>query len=601
VHSKTDWARGVTSIKARDFLRVIEVGKVGKLGEDDELDGAELLRDALSPPLALTPNRHPLRGYSARRRQERGLSTLPRLLPSPRSEGEGPGMGGYLQPLLDSTPIPPFRAKRIPQTKREQTMTRGEAWRGEMWEAIGRALAAHAVMLRDAAIVDDSIAASLLTAIDAARRGAPPVVSGSLALVAAFDERVDSLIAAGATGAVRIARARHDVAATAQRLVLRNRALELASAVDTSRGAVIDLAESHVFTLMPVWSGSSPLQPTNFAHFLTGALAPLGRSAGTLQAVYENLDRSPLGAAALAGPGLPVDRDETSDLLGSEGPVESTFDAISSVDHLVAAGDAAAASVTPVRRLVSELMLWLRTEPQALRLADELLAAPDANLPHFRPPALLERLVADARQVESDAAAISSLTRDIPYGPVGELADGAAEIAGSALSRAAVTNETFAMVVAGPIEINRAWLARTAGQALITAGDLADFFMAEEALDPAAAREIAALTTGRARQEGLEASAITPAMIDAAALLVIGRELGIEIERLGAYLAPRRFIEKRTVLGGPAAPAVRENLALERNRLEVDRRWLEEKRRRITLAEENLEIRTREILDAASG
>jgi hypothetical protein len=96
VHSKTDWAWGVTSIKARDFLRVIEVGKLGKLGklgEDDELDGAELLRDALSPPLALTPNRHPLRGYSARRRQERD-SLLDRafsLLPAPREKGRGWG------------------------------------------------------------------------------------------------------------------------------------------------------------------------------------------------------------------------------------------------------------------------------------------------------------------------------------------------------------------------------------------------------------------------------------------------------------------------------------------------------------------------------
>jgi hypothetical protein len=89
-------------------------------------------------------------------------------------------------------------------------------------------------------------------------------------------------------------------------------------------------------------------------------------------------------------------------------------------------------------------------------------------------------------------------------------------------------------------------------------------------------------------------------MIDAAALLVIGRELGIEIERLGAYLAPRRFIEKRTVFGGPAAPAVREYLSLERNRLEADRRWLEEKRRRIALADENREIRTHEILSATS-
>jgi argininosuccinate lyase len=181
------------------------------------------------------------------------------------------------------------------------------------------------------------------------------------------------------------------------------------------------------------------------------------------------------------------------------------------------------------------------------------------------------------------------------------MADEATRMAGSALSRAAATNETFAVVLSGPIEINRAWLARNAGRAFVTTGDLTDFLMAEEALDPAAAREITALTTSRARQEGLEASAITPAMIDAAALLVIGRELGIEIERLGAYLAPRRFIEKRTVLGGPAAPAVREYLALEQNRLDADRRWLEEKRRRIALAVENLEIRTREILDAVSS
>ncbi|HEX3220239.1 MAG TPA: hypothetical protein VHU77_09495, partial [Candidatus Limnocylindria bacterium] len=81
----------------------------------------------------------------------------------------------------------------------------------------------------------------------------------------------------------------------------------------------------------------------------------------------------------------------------------------------------------------------------------------------------------------------------------------------------------------------------------------------------------------------------------------IGRELGIEIERLGAYLAPRRFVEKRTVLGGPAAPAVRDYLAVQRDRLAADERWLDERRRRIGLAEENRGIRTHEILSAASS
>ena len=479
-------------------------------------------------------------------------------------------------------------------------MSGGDEWRTTTWAAIARGLLAHVVMLRDVAILDDQSAASLLTAIDSVHRGEPPAITGSLALVAAFDERFDSLTPAGSSGAGRIARARHDLAATAQRLVLRDQALTLASALDVARGALIDLAEGHVFTLMPAWSGSALLQPTNLAHFLTGTTAPLGRSAQRLHNAYDVLDRSAMGAGALAGPGFPVDRDEIADLLGMEGPIQSTFDALCAVDYLIAVAEAASSIVGPIRRLLIEFTLWLRTDPHAIRLADELLAPVDLNLPHFRPPATLERVIADARAVEETASTIAHTVSETPYGPVGEMGDRAVALAGSALHLAASVAELCTTLVSGPIEINRAWLARNAGRDLITLGDLGDFLMAEEGLDPASARDIAALTAHRARQEGLEASGITPPLIDAAALLVIGRELGIEIERLGAYLAPRRFVEKRTMLGGPAPAAVRELLQGERTRLEADQRWLEGKRQRIALAEANLEIRMQEILSAAN-
>jgi argininosuccinate lyase len=476
-----------------------------------------------------------------------------------------------------------------------------EIWRRDLWSAVARTLTAHAVMLRDTSILDDDSAAALLTAIDSVRRAEPPAIDGSLHLVGAFDERFDSLTAPSSAGASGIGRARHDVAATAQRLVLRDRSLALMASTNAARGALIELAESHVFTLMPAWSGSSPLQPTNFAHFLSGVIAPLGRAARRLLAAYEDIDRSALGAAALAGPGLPVDRDETSDLLGAEGPAESTFDALAAVDHLTSVGHAAAGTVQPLRRLVSEILLWLRADPNAVRLEDELLAPSDPSLPHFRPAAALDRLIAQARFVEAQAATIDTLAGVIPYGATGEQADAAAETAARSLTEAANVAAAFTTLVSGPIEVNRAWLARNAGRGLITTGDLGEFLMAEEGLPPSAAREIATLIAQRAQQESLEASAITPALIDSAAMLVIGRELGVELERLGAYLAPRRFIEKRTVMGGPAAPAIREYLQHERERLQGDERWLDERRRRIDYASENLEIRAREILAAATA
>jgi hypothetical protein len=245
-------------------------------------------------------------------------------------------------------------------------------------------------------------------------------------------------------------------------------------------------------------------------------------------------------------------------------------------------------------------MTWLRTDPQAIRFAGEVLAPEDPNLPHFRPPQVIEELAIDARQVEEDAGAIARFALSLPYGPTGQRADLPVNLAVASLRRGAALTESFAGVLVDGIEINRAWLARGAGRSHVTSGDLSEFLMAEESLDPASARNIAALATGRAIREGLEASAITPAMIDASALLVIGRELGVEIERLGAYLAPRRFIEKRTVRGGPAPSAIREYLESAREHLTVDRRWLEERHRRIALATENLDIRSHEILDAAS-
>jgi argininosuccinate lyase len=489
---------------------------------------------------------------------------------------------------------------RIPEHEGATLSDRND-FRRAMWEAIAHGLAAHAIMLRDTAIVDDAISAALLTAIDGAGRGEPPECVGTLELVAAFDDRVDSLIAPAAAGAVRIGRARHDLAATAARLVLRDGQLALVDAVDASRAALIDLAESHVFTLLPVWSGASPLQPTNLAHFLSGAIAQLARAGRRLHGAYEDLDRSPMGSGAMVGSGLPVDRDELSDLLGSEGPAASTLDAVSAVDNLSAVASATAASVTPIRLLAAELLTWVRTDPQALRLSNELVARADANLPHFRPPAALERLTGEARRIENDAETVGRLVREIPYGPVGEAADDALELAVETLARATAMHEAFRSLISASLEINRAWLARNAGRSLVTAGDLADLLVAEEGLDPAPARTIAAQVATRALAEGLEASSVTPEMIDAAALLTIGRELGIEIERLGAYLAPRRFIEKRTLLGGPAPASIREHLAQERQQLADDARWLETKHRRITLAEENREIRARELFDAASA
>ncbi|MGB3328076.1 MAG: hypothetical protein WBA46_03925, partial [Thermomicrobiales bacterium] len=119
--------------------------------------------------------------------------------------------------------------------------------------------------------------------------------------------------------------------------------------------------------------------------------------------------------------------------------------------------------------------------------------------------------------------------------------------------------------------INRAYLGNRAGRASTTGGDLAAFLMAEEGLPPSAARAIAAMVLRQLQEQKLEVSGIQQDMIDSAAMLTIGREIKVERETLGRYLAPRRYLERRAVLGSPASASTREWLASERHDLDADR------------------------------
>jgi argininosuccinate lyase len=124
------------------------------------------------------------------------------------------------------------------------------------------------------------------------------------------------------------------------------------------------------------------------------------------------------------------------------------------------------------------------------------------------------------------------------------------------------------------VDFNRAYFANRAGRGLSTSGDLAYFLMEEEQIDPASARKTATMAARRAREEGIEASGFTADLIDSAALLVIGREIKPEFERMNRYLAPRRFVERRTSLGAASPASTRAYLVRQRSKAKAEGDWI---------------------------
>lgn len=453
----------------------------------------------------------------------------------------------------------------------------------DAWSLIGQIEIAHLVMLRDVGILDDAALASLMDPLEQTRLAGPPADVTSLdELVATFDLRLDALAPISVAGTATVARARIEVVATLTRLALRDDLLALAESLRDLREFLVDYAGTHLITLMPVYVDGQPAQPTTFAHFLGGLIGPLGRIAARLPGAMADLNRSPMGALMVASTGLPISRERVASLLGFDGPIPNTFDAIAATDHVATVATLAGEIAATLHRFSDELLTWHRTDPLSLQFAATTNV--DPGLPQFTGPTPLHRLARQAMALRHAAASVAAQTTSVPYSPSVTALD--ALLPGSR----AVLRDTSALLrslrdaLADEVRINQAYLANRAGKALTTSSDLATFFLVEEAVPPAGARDLAALVTRRAQEQHLEASHITADLIDAAALLTIGRELGIEIETLNRYLAPRRFLERREATGAPSQASTRAWLDQERLRIGADDRWRTETVARITSA-----------------
>jgi argininosuccinate lyase len=443
-----------------------------------------------------------------------------------------------------------------------------EQQRAQAWRCVACIATAHVDALTGEGVIDVTVQETLRQAI-AQTAGEPAPVGALLDLAIAFDDRVDTLASDRVTGVVRMGRGSAETVATMMRMVLRDEIARLADAADRVIQGLIEFAGAHVVTMVPIYAGSQPVQPSTLANVLGGVITPLGRALDQLALALEMVNQSPMGAAAGTSSRFAAGRGATAAALGFAGPAPNVFDAVSAVDYLTATGTAIEAVVSPVARLLSELESWLRAAPEVLAFAEEgLERLPD--LPQLRNPAELDRLDVLALEARAAAEAARRWAEHAGLGPQLQL-DAPLDNLSRAAAAAVALCDGMRMLVAGGMEVNRAAFGNRAGKGHITSADLIDFLVVEEQIAPGDARVIANRVLAQVKERGLEISGITREIVDAAGLLVIGREIGIEFERLSRYLAPRRFLESRTATGAPAPGATREWLAVEMQALAARR------------------------------
>ena len=160
--------------------------------------------------------------------------------------------------------------------------------------------------------LDDAQLAGMLDALD---RLEADIVAGIFAPEVS-DEDVHTALERGLIeragddlgGRLRAGRSRNDQTATTVRLYLRDRLTDLEGALLDFLGVLLDCAERHRPVIVSGYTHLQQAQPISLGHYWMAWFEAFLRDCGRLEFALDALNECPLGAGALAGATLPLDR-----------------------------------------------------------------------------------------------------------------------------------------------------------------------------------------------------------------------------------------------------------------------------------------------------
>jgi len=208
-------------------------------------------------------------------------------------------------------------------------------------------------------------------------------------------------------------RSRNDQVGTDLRLWLRQQIDAIDGALLRFQRALFRHAEEHLHTLIPGYTHLQRAQPLSLAHHLLAYVEMAGRDRQRLQDVRRRVNLCPLGAAALAGTPLPINRQQTADDLGFEGLYANSLDAVSDRDFAVEFSAAASLVMVHLSRLSEEVIFWASEEFAFVRLTDRC-ATGSSLMPQKKNPDVPELVRGKTGRVFGHLQGLLTMIKGLP-------------------------------------------------------------------------------------------------------------------------------------------------------------------------------------------
>ena len=296
-------------------------------------------------------------------------------------------------------------------------------------------------------------------------------------------------------------RSRNDQVATDVRLWVRDAIDGLDGQIADLMRALADRAAEHAGTVMPGFTHLQPAQPVTFGHHMLAYVEMLSRDRGRLADCRRRLNESPLGAAALAGTGFPIDRDFTAKALGFDRPMRNSLDAVGSRDFALEFLSACAICATHLSRFAEEIVIWTSPYFGFVRLSDAFTTG-SSIMPQKRNPDAAELVRAKIGRVAGALVGLLTVMKGLALTYGKDMQEDKEGIFDAAETMALCLAATAGMVRDMKPDVAR--LGSAAGAGFSTATDLADWLVRELRLPFRDAHHVTGRLVAMAEAKGCE-------------------------------------------------------------------------------------------------
>ena len=275
-------------------------------------------------------------------------------------------------------------------------------------------------------------------------------------------------------GKLHTARSRNDQVALDLRMYLRDEIMEIRRLLRGLQKTVIGLADRNQDAVMPGYTHLQRAQPVLFGHHLLAYYEMFERDRDRLADCYRRVNIMPLGAGALAGTVLPINRKMVGDLLGFGGIAENSMDAVSDRDFAVEFVSACSQIMVHLSRLAEELVLWSSAEFGFITIADAFTTG-SSIMPQKKNPDVAELSRGKAGRVFGNLMALLAIMKGLPLSYNRDMQEDKEPV----FDTADTVSQALAVMAAmlDSITVHRDAMRHAAEDGFITATDLADYLV----------------------------------------------------------------------------------------------------------------------------